>query len=324
MDIINKNKKSLIHCTMKKTAFIAFALLYVSSICGQSKVEEAPEWFFHSPVGEYVGVSFPMEDQKLAQQQAERIALLSYLLQHDSNGSLKGRGMDYSEGASDDNENYRQQFIAIIELWLPKNYSVTKTAKNKYGEVFVSVKVLFSEINPNAKVKGEIFKRYNTQENISRIQFAIEDNAKENANSTFLTMYKQGKNFSIEARQTHRRGNFVDSCVFEPEQYMYEQKTNSANIKKSGLMKGKSFTPLENSLGIAYQIALLEFLSNKAYWERKKIDDSNNKTFHMSMDGNHEVVQEDRFDLTKRNASPIQSISIVDNELFIQLQMQTQ
>jgi hypothetical protein len=295
---------------MKKMVFTIFALLYVSCICGQSKVDEAPDWFFTPPAGEYVGVSLPLDDQTLAQQQALRIALLSYLLQNDFEGELQDmvRTLGISNSANSSVETSNQ--VRKMSLCFPNTYKVVKTSQNRYGEIFVAIKVLSSSVNPNAKLVFEA-RREHTKETgkeevvVGETKFLIQDvfDAKKEAFEFYMAIAEANgiSDISASAKYVDKGKAIALKESWIPATYQYKSTELASKQRKVGLPKGKSFTPLNASLGVAYTMALLQFLSDKAYWDKPS-------------------QQEETFSATKRKATPIQSISIIDNELFIQIQ----
>jgi hypothetical protein len=86
---------------MKNLITIFAVMLSITGLFGQDKISEAPAWFFSPPKGEYVGVSFPLNDREAAKRQAICTALLSCIVQHDMKGTYISRISGISSNIND-------------------------------------------------------------------------------------------------------------------------------------------------------------------------------------------------------------------------------
>jgi len=130
---------------MKKSKKIVLSLLFsiltVATVTAQMvRVQDAPDWFFNQPAGEYVGVSLPLENQELAQLHAVYVALISHAVRRD----LPMRGVRGVVATRETREAEASTggdlVVSNTRLFLP-NYEIVRTAINQYGEVFVSVRI---------------------------------------------------------------------------------------------------------------------------------------------------------------------------------------
>jgi hypothetical protein len=141
---------------MKKfTICLLLCLFSIGILKAQTlKIQDAPDWFFNPPSEEYVGVSVPLENQKLAQQQAVYAALLSYVVRNDWKIDFAFRSSsDYVENSINGTSMSRLQTAYTYIFSLPSDYQIVKTTVNQYGEVFVSLKVI-EKSNNSIQVKG--------------------------------------------------------------------------------------------------------------------------------------------------------------------------
>jgi hypothetical protein len=236
-----------------------------------SEVEYYPDWFFNHSDDEYIGVSLPLKNTDLAIRQAVYPALLSYKLRNDSTtgtnrinsyetyDATNGRTTLSSESYSREIKEYRLKYI------------ITKTAKNKYGEIFVAVKILSGKSGPVVKwginnyisSKDEIFQQQSEIMFQTRIDnIYLKSICKEDRNSDSFFC----KNGGSVADKITREGEYLENN----KNYTYQETVseNSGEIKineetgeieiplEPGIVQ-----PLDYSLGFAYLMGLVEINS---------------------------------------------------------------
>ena len=298
---------------MKHITLLLLALFSAATLHAQEKsVGDVPEWFFRPAIGEYVGVSFPLEDSVLAKKQALYTAFLSYYAQQDIEGELKKSVMSFKN--SDSCGLVMEDFLLLS---LPSlNYNIIKTARNKYGEVFVLIKII-SKSNSKLDVDYSYHSRsISNMDNLSdfnlsfQILFKLRDNTDfqingistgnleqkgtDNDFSEILTnnMTTENidyKNISMENFESSY-GRSEDSI-----DYYYKDKIQ-VNMDELSV----SYS-LKNSLGAAYLEALFNLLTEANFWTDKN-----------SIENPKMVTETDGSIYTKRNATRIGGISIRD------------
>ncbi|MDR1345298.1 MAG: CsgG/HfaB family protein [Bacteroidales bacterium] len=235
------------------------------------EVEYYPDWFFNHSDDEYVGVSLPLKNTDLAIRQAVYPALLSYKLRNDSTtgtnlinsygtyDATNGRTTLSSESYSREIKEYRLKYI------------ITKTAKNKYGEIFVAVKILSGKSGPVVKwginnyisSKGEIFQQQSEIMFQTRIDnIYLKSTCKDDRNSDSFFCKNEG---SVADKITEEREYLENNKNYTYQETVSE---NSGEIKKNEetgeieiLLENSIGQSLDYSLGFAYLMGLVEMNS---------------------------------------------------------------
>jgi hypothetical protein len=256
-----------------------------------------PDWFLSPQTGEYVGVSLPLKDASLAKQQAVYSALLSYMLQHDIEGQLKSAKEEYSN-VTGIASFLTVQKLTSVTLALPDNYEITKTTTNRYGEVFVAIRVLSPVINSKIKMLSEGYDSSKEDENGYTASYTSEFALKgSSAFSVYVKLYQQEDkahtagevSVSIENNRVNEK-----TALDDRSNYQYQSTNTHSNAKNTlGVCNTKQ------SLGMAYLTSLLQGLSNISYWTQPIGDVSF-------------VIN-----LSHRKASPIVSMEVSNGKLSI-------
>jgi hypothetical protein len=276
------------------------------------QVDEVPEWFLHPPAGEYVGVSLPLKNRDLAEKQAVYTALLSYMAQHDVEGKLQTT--EYAYGKTNEKTHSRQDHELLLPL--PINYKIIKASKNKYGEVFVAVNILPS----NKVIKVAFEKEYKYKSDFTHSsQFVLDDSA--NFNIMANIFKKSGSNSSneeveITMRVLDKTSGSNEQCVIdEASRYRY-----NATVKLTSEYRALSAHTVRQSLGVGYLMALLQLLSAKEYWccivENGTLTENETDGTKNEMDD--VLISIYQRNVTRRNATPIESANISGDELFLE------
>jgi hypothetical protein len=303
--------------TAMKRIFFILSLFVCGIAAAQiQQVAEAPKWFFQPPAGEYVGVSLPLKDQDLAKKQAVYTALLSYMAQHDiegklsTNRSVKGLVIN-EEGITRTRDQTNE--AGFLRLSLPGSYEITKTSKNKYGEVFVAISIL-----PSNKLIETLFKssvEYDTEstDNTNRYNyscvssFALLDSANFSLTATVDERFTDDiEDIKIDVNVTDIISRSDETCKLTGvSSYRYSP---TAKFKKNTLSPVSSQT-VRQSLGAAYLRVLLQLLSAEEYWitDNTVSDNTQNPASEMP----------NVMDFIKRNSTPIGSASIFHDDLFL-------
>jgi len=221
------------------------------------KVTDAPKWFFNPPKDEYIGVSLPLKNQKLAQQQAICAALLSYVAQNKTEINFKGFINSY-EG----NENSKWEGLNTCKFKLFTNYQVIKTAINQYGEHFVSLKVK-SDKNSSIEVNA-LHYSLNTEKN----------GITESSDSLKFYILQDSMMFLLGREHTQNSETSVEYNVKAPSanETFVNEKTYSYSPTANSAIKSKwSSSSVKQSLGAAYMSALLIGIMQDSSVESERI-----------------------------------------------------
>lgn len=320
--------------------YIFLLLAFVLNIVGLTAqnikiVEDAPDWFFRIPTGKYVGVSYPLKDSDLAMKQATYSAFLSYYLQQDIEGEFKKETK--TQGLSGENNSYNRDINRdSLLISLPAlNYTVIKTAKNQYGEVFVLL-----EINSKSSTWFYIDclyrSSYTTKENVleqesdfaSIFEFKIRDSTNfqiQGNNSQDFQQKEKGNIIVTETTNSFTTSKILDfenkkredflstcKCQYQDNQTTCDYRYNYKKNIQKGLSEISNSYLLRNSLGVSYLDALFTLLSNSLCWTEQEISSS-------STLGNTKMVSVYR----KRTATPIHGVSlrVRDKENFLSIQL---
>jgi len=249
---------------MKKTTCLLTLMLLMTTAAftqNLSKAEDAPSWFFNPSAGEYAGVSLPLKNAELARQQAIYAALLSYVAQNEVQIHTTGIIAYYSN-----DENHIIKGRDECTFTLPDKYEVVKTAVNRYGEVFVSLKVAKAAGKGNIEVFARQYfsgvEEDELTEDINQLEFLIKDSLP-NAALTFSGMaITQDEDTDIVMLLRQNTPNSSVQEQFIPEiRYSYSPSSTTGMVARTNgetyILPSWSSHSLHNSLGAAYVSALL-------------------------------------------------------------------
>jgi len=290
-------------------------------------VNDLPVWFLVPPENEYVGVSLPLKDFNLAQSQAIYTAFLSYIIQHNMEGSLaileEGQKM-YSTQL--DTTYYNSNFLRNSKLFFScpaLNYQIARIAKNQHGEVFVSIKVTSYNADSQIRfilddgyylkeyVKQKVDGHYNskTVNDGNQMNFALQDSLVFEIKGNIAV-----KNNSIDSKETHHEEK-IEIAIFDSQNrkketcsmdeslnYQYPKTKMKPDWNPSYVSKSHT---LQQSLGAAYLTILLNLLSDKDNWTEEK------------QESQKENLTANIITYAKRNKTQIVFLNITDNELFV-------
>jgi TolB-like protein len=240
--LINSDMATL----MAVTQNIASKLLNnaVGADLNMEQVDEIPEWFLNPQDSQYVGVSLPFENQYVAIQQAVYVALMNYMLQHDCEGKVQ-----YRIESMPDNTKEVFNSISKISLLLPAGYEVIRIAKNKYGEVFVALRV---PANAAGKISMTATQSKSKEIENDALTFDIKFILLYDIYDFFLSAKGVGYDVKINASMKPEK---IYDGISSQTTYTY-QTTSHANEVYISI--GDVMHSLKQSLGMAYLMALLD------------------------------------------------------------------
>ncbi|MDR3351126.1 MAG: hypothetical protein LBN98_05755 [Prevotellaceae bacterium] len=290
---------------MKKISILLLAVLCAAHVYGQAtkeatvhvinRVNEVPGWFLQPPAGEYAGVSLPeaaVDNEDLAKQQAVYVALLSCMAQHHITGTLESL-ITVKPGHSES--------VRKLMLSLPDKYQISRIAKNKYGEVFVALRVVSENAGDRIRIKFEDFFQL-TNDEVSNKHSTLILLDKILPFSFYFTMKEHGNinEYEYDSNTLPIEGSMKNenmTTVFRIDNNYAYKSTGSSSINQVKRDNGEveilewlSAQSLQTSLGATYLMSLLTLLSDDAYW---------------------------LFENTEREATPIKSIIIDNNTLYM-------
>jgi hypothetical protein len=247
-------------------SILLFATLCTNLIFGQpDHVTDAPSWFFNPPQGTYAGVSVSFENIELAQQQAVYTALLSYVVQNNVEVTVENMG-HILENSLDNSTNTetRLEFMNTLRWSLPNRYEVILSAINQYGELFVLLRVGKTNCNCTLDMNVEHYMlstaRNGAEDVRHRMDYGIQDRSIFNTVvdvNGFSRLYNENINQYLTVRVTST-GNALSSEQERFTSVARELSYNSiANHSVANETSSWSHFPLRYSLGMAYQMALL-------------------------------------------------------------------
>ncbi|GHS90450.1 hypothetical protein FACS1894201_11780 [Bacteroidia bacterium] len=283
-------------------------LCYGVNVCGQGvpeTVDEVPDWFLQPPKGEYVGVSLPFQNSAIARQQATYVALISYMLQHD---------IEWEFSRVDRVAESTFRSASQIALSLPAQYELVKTAKNKHGEMFVSLKVLSAVQNPNTKVVVEI--DISSVDGVGKreLKFVLSDKTPNVHMLIHIHDCDDGVDQELngKAEMIVNSVDAIEETYNQTQSYVYRPTINLVNQHKTKedllniiVEEGGNIYSLKNSIGNAYLMVMLDM------FERTEME---NMRFVGSIKGSTHNSNSSSY---KRKATPIREIQIYDNTLFM-------
>ncbi|MDR3328319.1 MAG: hypothetical protein LBT04_09480 [Prevotellaceae bacterium] len=227
-------------------------------------VKSAPLWFFNPPKNEYVGVSLPLDNSEMAQQYAVYAALLSYVVQNEIEIQYSASSMSEEKKGI---KTSKVQRIQRCNFSLPDSYTITKIAKNEYNELFVSIAVDNDTVKED-KIRVVFESLYKS---------VITDNAAETTKNIRYTVKEKREDeqpsFSLYVQESEIKGNVSiagqikkTQQVEEEEHFQFEEQQYRYTDKYEGILKDDEISgiirDLDNSLGVAYSMALLECIAN--------------------------------------------------------------
>jgi hypothetical protein len=225
-------------------------------------VTEIPAWFLTPRNGLYVGVSLPFEDEAIAKQQAIYAALLRYMLQHDCEGTFQfvSSYLELSNGQSGTSTSAASGKISLL---LPDSYEVAQLAKNRYGEVFVALRVPASAAG---RVKMEV--KHDAEENVS-------DNTATLTSKLELLCLSSERQFYFSAAEDENGVEVVAQMKPEGLYDALSPQTTYAYMATRQAERGRSDDEiripksdvrhkLKQSLGMAYLMTLLDIFRQAA------------------------------------------------------------
>jgi hypothetical protein len=230
---------------MKKVMIFFFALLLsvMEAQAGGGAAGEAPEWFLYPPEGTYAGVSLPLEDTVLAEQQAVCVALLSYMLQHHSTMRLNQMANSISDGQVEELRG-----IKALQMVLPDKYRVTRKAKNKFGEVFVALQEVSFSGTAGAIVRFEQAYEQKGEESHNSLEEFIMKTA---AFEAYIKVADTGKKTIVTVSVENAKSKeHLSNARYRYISTVAEKPYDTHTIATTGY-------PMEYSLGIAYPMSLL-------------------------------------------------------------------
>jgi hypothetical protein len=223
------------------------------------EVEYYPDWFINPSDDEYVGVSLPLKNTGLAVRQAVYPALLSYCFQNDSAVKTAYIFRNKSNAAGYITES-RTEMNRECRL----KYVVTKTAKNKYGEIFVAVKILSGK-------SGSVIKwRINSCTSMIDENFELQSEIMFQTQTDKLYLKRICReNHSSDSFFCENKGVVEDKTAKESEylgdnkNYTYRETVfqNMSEPNEQGEIEipfNSISQPLDYSLGFAYLMGLAE------------------------------------------------------------------
>ncbi|MDR0982038.1 MAG: tetratricopeptide repeat protein [Culturomica sp.] len=229
-----------------------------------------PKWFFQPVKNQYVGVSFPLKDKKLAQQQAICSALLSYILQNDIEGHYIVDHCTYTVSGDDGRKSERGE--NMIRFNLPLKWEVEKTYKNSNGEVFVSLSTSPIERN-SIGMEFYIQSRLNEKNGIKEMsQSSRFQMVTINTPNNYLTLHNEANSDGINGKikiAADTQSNKTEIYYWDgTNQISYRQTTTPQSIIPLWT------EALFNSLGYTYSMSLLNLLSNGFFWKLEQDPDA--------------------------------------------------
>ncbi|MDR1342711.1 MAG: penicillin-binding protein activator LpoB [Prevotellaceae bacterium] len=256
------------------------------------KVDEIPAWFLKPQRGEYCGVSLPFKNSDIATQQAIYMALISYMLQHDCKVVLKSYAQFYSDG--DGEEHFKSS--CKMNLQLPAGYEIGRTAKNKYGEVFVSLRI------PQ------------NREGMMAV-FATQEATEVEAEWAFQFSNEKNEEIYIAIKEDYDRGNFSVNASEELMSELDLTYTYAATCRRNTDAQSSKLSteiklppgdplPLEHSLGIACLQAFLGIFESMQRAANTVIRRSGDVSVQTS-------------ESTQHKAALINTMCIMNNTLYI-------
>jgi hypothetical protein len=276
---------------MMKRCILLFVLLtairHVVLAQGVNQVDEAPQWFLHPPEDSYVGVSLPLENTLLAVQQAVQVALLSYMLQNDSEMSFT----QHSNAQKGEFKEWRK--LAMV---LPNAYEIKEMTQNKYGEVFVALQNVSFADSTGAKLFFE--------SHTDRINEAYNDSAEElsltsNAFKLHVKVLYRGEETTVSGMVQSSTGK-----EYLPDTSYRYAPTATEWIFDTHISRASLYS-ITHSLGITYAMLLLNAFFKTGKFTIKQILSDEESTTTSTVD------------VSERKGTPIKGISIYENILFV-------
>lgn len=172
--------------------------------------DDIPEWFVHPKPGEYVGVSVPMENEKLAQQSAEFSALMSYMI------SLK---------------EIKSDSLGYPLLYEPNNqkYNVGKIVSSRETSIGSGIKN--NELYDDAEIKSKAFIILYANYEISRKQIAKDGTTWVSIQFNKTSSKDNNPMFSCEYSCTYSNGERVLTAILKD---VKKQRTTGVFILSKG------------------------------------------------------------------------------------------
>jgi len=312
--------------TFTKTSLLLLLLSFTALQAQTVRVIDAPDWFFHPQTGEYTGVSLPVENKELAQQQAIYSALLSFIAQNETEVFIKGHSSSFSSKSEEAEESHFTS-MAILNFSLPDNYRIVRTAINQYGEIFVALKIIPVNVNENIKVFIEQYINFTEKnsivENTEKFEFSIVDRC---LDQTTIKVHGNELNINNETEITvqlsketpnyHKNETFLSN-----ENYFYPHLAENKIVTKKGAYPNfKVAYAIKYSLGMAYIEVLLRNIIYEC--ERVKMDLSKSVLIHLDGDDvNNDSDKKGASDSHFENkvVKPSQIFKILIDEIFLYL-----
>jgi TolB-like protein len=267
------------------------------------QVDEAPKWFFRPPSGLHVGVSLPFKNQEMAVQQATYAALIAYMLQLDCEGVFESTTRGYYENSASTQSASKTDYFGKISLQLPTGYEVEQMAKNRYGEVFVALRVPANAAKKIAMVASSSRSLVATGKSSSstfQLQLIFEDGGYQ------FYLKASGSEEDVEVAASMSPGGLYDT----PEKANYSYTSTCRRPAGVAIANFQQMQPLKPSLGLAYLTALLGIFEEEAgsvdvtEVSRNEPDDATPSANAASS-------------LSKHRATFISEKCIIDNVLYI-------
>jgi hypothetical protein len=313
---------------MKKTILLLLvAVVTTATLQAQKKTfvrddsyDEIPHWFLQPSEGEYVGVSLPFADEALAKIQAGYTALLSYMVQHDITGHYESITQPFEKYGALQRINSHIQTSEQLRFSLPEQYHVSRTATNKYGEVFVALRNVSEDTDRQTVASfsksSELSEEATTGKYSEKSYLLLGD---ENTHFSFdgrqegTVIIMDGVNSECEEIKVSLQGKVEVKGVAEyfvasdDDKYTYRSTGERERDGKRGIDRWAQES-LQHSLGAAYLISLLRLLSDEFYWSEESAREP------LTID---EKILRSSDETHKRKATPIPSMAIVDNAILL-------
>jgi hypothetical protein len=240
-----------------KHILLLLATLCANIVFGQREtVTDAPAWFLNPPQGTYAGVSVPLQNVELAEQQAVYTALLSYVVQNETEvvvGNVMGHVFETDS-------IIRHEYMKNLRWSLPNRYEIIQTAINQYGEVFVLLK-----IGPSCNCTLEMTIEYYMLSTVRtghedvrhRMDYIIQDKTAATHKtdvSGFSRIHDENLNQYLTIKRTRQQDLLEEERFTRTNQRYFYNSIAHHSIKTSSTW---SHFSLRYSLGMAYQMALL-------------------------------------------------------------------
>ena len=253
-------QRKTIKMAVKKYLFL-LAVLCANTAFGQLEtVTDAPAWFFNPPAGTYAGVSAPLQNVELAQQQAVYTALLSYVVQNGVEMEIESMGHDLEmkrDGSAA--PETRLEHIHYLSWTLPSKHKIVKTAINQYGEVFVLLEIESGGNGERTVAVEQYFLQTETgrgKDFRKRLEYSIQDKSHPNIAmnvSGFTRVHNKDVSVALTVERINQ--NSSEKAQFAPLEQGYSYRSTANNTLEEKPV-WSSFS-VQHSLGIAYKMALL-------------------------------------------------------------------